>query len=196
MFIIGGLMSLAIRAELWQPGMQYFDPELFNQFTTMHALVMIFGGVMPGFVGLANWMVPMTIGASDLALPRVNNWGFWILPFAFTLLLSTFFLPGGAPAGGWTIYPPLVLQTGNSFPLLGVKPILKCGSRSCQGPGTPICGVQFSADNSRMGCRFLVAECAPKNSGRVPNCPSSPTRALIHTSLILRLRQSVNRLTL
>ncbi|MDR3418424.1 MAG: cytochrome c oxidase subunit I [Nevskia sp.] len=118
MFFIGGLMSLAIRAELWQPGMQYMDPELFNQFTTVHALVMIFGGVMPGFVGLANWMVPMMIGAPDLALPRVNNWGFWILPFAFTLLLSTFFLPGGAPAGGWTIYPPLVLQTGNSFPLL------------------------------------------------------------------------------
>ena len=118
MFVIGGLMSLAIRAELWQPGMQYMDPELFNQFTTMHALVMIFGGVMPGFVGLANWMVPMMIGCSDLALPRVNNWGFWILPFAFALLLSTFFLPGGAPAGGWTIYPPLVLQTGNSFPLL------------------------------------------------------------------------------
>jgi cytochrome c oxidase subunit 1 len=118
MFFIGGLMSLAIRAELWEPGMQFMDPERFNQFTTMHALVMIFGGVMPGFVGLANWMVPMMIGASDLALPRVNNWGFWILPFAFTMLLSTFFLPGGAPAGGWTIYPPLVLQTGNSFPLL------------------------------------------------------------------------------
>ena len=118
MFMIGGLMSLAIRAELWQPGLQFMDPELFNQFTTMHALVMIFGGVMPGFVGLANWMVPMMIGCSDLALPRVNNWGFWILPFAFGLLLSTFFLPGGAPAGGWTIYPPLVLQTGNSFPLL------------------------------------------------------------------------------
>jgi cytochrome c oxidase subunit I len=118
MFTIGGLMSLVIRAELFKPGLQFVDPELFNQMTTMHALVMIFGGVMPGFVGLANWMVPMMIGASDLALPRVNNWGFWILPFAFSLLLSTFFLPGGAPAGGWTIYPPLVLQTGNSFPLL------------------------------------------------------------------------------
>ncbi len=118
MFFIGGLMSLVIRAELFQPGLQFVDPELFNQFTTMHALVMIFGGVMPGFVGLANWMVPMMIGCSDLALPRVNNWGFWLLPFAFTMLLSTFFLPGGAPAGGWTIYPPLVLQTGNSFPLL------------------------------------------------------------------------------
>src|SRR3546814_5454946 len=86
--------------------------------TTMHALVMIFGGVMPGFVGLANWLVPMMIGCSDLALPRVNNWGFWILPFAFTMLLSTLFMEGGGPAGGWTMYPPLMLQTGNAFPFL------------------------------------------------------------------------------
>ncbi len=118
MFFIGGLMSLVIRAELFQPGLQFVDPEFFNSMTTLHALVMIFGGVMPGFVGLANWMVPMMIGAGDLALPRVNNWGFWILPFAFAMLLSTLFMEGGAPAGGWTMYPPLVLQTGNAFPLL------------------------------------------------------------------------------
>ena len=118
MFCIGGIMSLVIRAELGEPGMQYVDPEFFNQMTTMHALVMIFGGVMPAFVGLANWMVPMMVGCSDLALPRVNNWGFWILPFAFGLLLSTLFMDGGAPAGGWTMYPPLVLQTGDAFPFL------------------------------------------------------------------------------
>lgn len=118
MFFIGGMMSLVIRAELFQPGLQFVHPEFFNQMTTMHALVMIFGGVMPGFVGLANWMVPMQVGCSDLALPRINNWGFWLLPAAFTLLLSTLFLPGGAPAGGWTMYPPLVLQTGDAFPFL------------------------------------------------------------------------------
>jgi len=118
MFFIGGLMSLVIRAELFQPGLQFVDPEFFNSMTTLHALVMIFGGVMPAFTGLANWMVPMMIGAGDLALPRVNNWGFWILPFAFAMLLSTLFMDGGAPAGGWTMYPPLVLQTGDSFPFL------------------------------------------------------------------------------
>jgi cytochrome c oxidase subunit 1 len=63
-------------------------------------------------------MVPMQVGAGDLALPRVNNWGFWILPFAFSLLLSGLFMDSGAPAGGWTMYPPLVLQTGSSFPML------------------------------------------------------------------------------
>ncbi len=118
MFFIGGLMSLVIRAELWSPGLQFVDPEFFNQMTTLHALVMIFGGVMPAFTGLANWMVPMMVGAPDMALPRVNNWGFWILPFAFTMLLSTLFMPGGGPAGGWTMYPPLVLQTGAGFPFL------------------------------------------------------------------------------
>ena len=106
-------MAMVIRAELFKPGLQFVDPELFNSMTTMHALVMIFGAIMPAFVGLANWMVPMQVGAPDMALPRMNNLSFWILPFAFTLLLSSFFVPGGAPAGGWTMYPPLVLQTGD-----------------------------------------------------------------------------------
>ena len=118
MFIIGGAMAMVIRLELFSPGLQWVEPEFFNQMTTMHALIMIFGAVMPAFVGLANWMVPLQIGAPDMALPRMNNWSFWILPFAFTLLLSTFLLPGGAPASGWTLYPPLSLQTGPSFAVL------------------------------------------------------------------------------
>ena len=118
MFVVGGIMALVIRSELWQPGLQIVDPHFFNQMTTVHALVMIFGGVMPGFVGLANWMVPMMIGAPDMALPRMNNWSFWILPVAFAILGSTLLMPGGAPASGWTMYPPLVLQTGDAFPFL------------------------------------------------------------------------------
>ena len=114
MFFIGGAMALVIRAELFQPGLQLVHPEFFNQMTTMHALVMIFGAVMPAFVGLANWLIPMMVGAPDMALPRMNNWSFWIMPFAFTLLLSTLFMEGGGPAGGWTLYPPLSLQGGNS----------------------------------------------------------------------------------
>ncbi|MGY0504754.1 cytochrome c oxidase subunit I [Luteimonas sp. e5] len=112
MAIIGAAFSVGIRLELFQPGLQWVSPHFFNQLTTVHALVMIFGAVMPAFVGLANWMIPLQIGAPDMAMPRMNNWSFWILPFAFTLLLLTFFLPGGAPAGGWTMYPPLSLQGG------------------------------------------------------------------------------------
>jgi len=118
MFIVGGAMAMIIRLELFQPGLQFVDPQFFNSMTTMHALIMIFGAVMPAFVGLANWLIPMMIGAPDMALPRLNNWSFWILPFAGVMLLSTLFMEGGAPAGGWTMYPPLVLQTGDAFPFL------------------------------------------------------------------------------
>jgi cytochrome c oxidase subunit 1 len=118
MFIVGGAMAMIIRAELFEPGLQFVEPQFFNSMTTMHALVMIFGAVMPAFVGLANWLIPIMLGAPDMALPRMNNWSFWILPFAFAILLSTLFMEGGAPAGGWTMYPPLILQTGNAFPFL------------------------------------------------------------------------------
>jgi cytochrome c oxidase subunit 1 len=118
MFFVGGSMSMIIRLELFQPGLQFVNPTFFNSMTTMHGLIMVFGVVMPATVGFANWMIPMMIGAPDMALPRMNNWSFWILPFAFTLLLITLFLPGGAPAAGWTMYPPLVLQTGAAFPFL------------------------------------------------------------------------------
>src|SRR5262245_46982965 len=118
MFFIGGLMAMIIRAELFKPGLQLVDPQFFNSMTTMHALIMIFGAVMPAWTGLANWMIPMQVGAPDMALPRLNNLSFWILPFAFTLLIGSFFVPGGAPAGGWTMYPPLILQTGAAFPML------------------------------------------------------------------------------
>ncbi|WP_046078749.1 cytochrome c oxidase subunit I [Halomonas sp. HG01] len=107
MFFIGGLFAMVVRAELFQPGLQLVEPEFFNQMTTMHGLIMIFGAVMPAFVGLANWMVPLQIGAPDMALPRLNNFSFWLLPVAFSLLLSTFFMPGGAPNFGWTSYAPL-----------------------------------------------------------------------------------------
>ena len=94
MFLLGGAFAMIIRAELFQPGMQLIKPEFFNQMTTMHGLVMVFGAIMPAFVGLANWLIPMMIGAPDMALPRMNNLSFWILPFAFAILVSTLFLDG------------------------------------------------------------------------------------------------------
>jgi cytochrome c oxidase subunit 1 len=107
MLLIGGAMAMLIRAELFEPGLQFFDPLFFNSLTTMHGLIMVFGAIMPAMVGLANWMIPMMIGAPDMALPRLNNWSFWILPFAGTLLVSTLFMKGGGPAFGWTFYAPL-----------------------------------------------------------------------------------------
>jgi cytochrome c oxidase subunit 1 len=107
MFLTGGAMAMIIRAELFAPGMQIVDPHFFNQMTTMHGLIMVFGAVMPAFVGLANWQIPLMIGAPDMALPRMNNWSFWILPFAGAMLISTLFMEGGGPAFGWTFYAPL-----------------------------------------------------------------------------------------
>ena len=107
MFITGGSFAMIIRAELFQPGLQLIEPNFFNQMTTMHGLIMVFGAIMPAFVGLANYMIPMMIGAPDMALPRMNNLSFWILPFAFTVLLSSLFMEGGAPNFGWTFYAPL-----------------------------------------------------------------------------------------
>ncbi|HEY9512734.1 MAG TPA: cytochrome c oxidase subunit I [Rhodanobacter sp.] len=130
MLFIGGSFAMGIRAELFKPGMQLMQPYFFNQLTSMHGLIMIFGAIMPAFVGLGNWMIPLMIGAPDMALPRMNNLSFWILPFAFVLLLSSMFLPGGGPAGGWTMYPPLSLQ-GASLPyavfaihLMGISSIM------------------------------------------------------------------------
>ncbi|MEA2080884.1 MAG: cytochrome c oxidase subunit I [Pseudomonadota bacterium] len=107
MLLVGGAMAMVIRAELFQPGMQVVDPNFFNTMTTMHGLIMVFGAIMPAMVGLANWQIPMMIGAPDMALPRMNNWSFWILPFAGLMLISTLFMEGGGPAFGWTFYAPL-----------------------------------------------------------------------------------------
>ncbi|GAA4361382.1 cytochrome c oxidase subunit I [Kangiella marina] len=112
MFLIGGAMAMVIRAELFQPGLQFVEPNFFNQMTTLHGLIMVFGAVMPATVGLANWLIPMMIGAPDMALPRMNNWSFWILPAAFGLLLSSLFMEGGAPNFGWTFYAPLSTTYG------------------------------------------------------------------------------------
>src|SRR5690606_7947223 len=112
MFIIGAAMSVIIRLELMQPGLQHVSPEFFNQMTTVHALVMIFGGVMPGFVGLANWAEPLQNAGPDIALQPMTHCSFCVLPVAFFMLLLPLFLRGGAPAGGWTLYPPLSLQGG------------------------------------------------------------------------------------
>jgi cytochrome c oxidase subunit 1 len=133
MFIIGGAMAMVIRAELFQPGLQLVEPHFFNQMTTVHGLIMVFGAVMPAFTGLANWMIPMMIGAPDMALPRMNNWSFWILPFAFAILLMSLFMEGGGPAFGWTFYAPLSTTYSNDNTALFVFAVHIMGISSIMG---------------------------------------------------------------
>lgn len=125
-FLLGGALAEAIRLELIQPGMQLFTSsweimgkeinvgltaDTFNKMTAMHATFMIFFAIIPAFVGLGNYIVPILIGSPDMAFPRLNNWTFWILPFSALLMVLSFFVPGGAPAAGWTLYPPLTNAT-------------------------------------------------------------------------------------
>jgi cytochrome c oxidase subunit 1 len=117
MFLLGGAMAMVIRAELFQPGLQIVNPEFFNSMTTYHGLIMVFGAIMPAFVGFANWLIPMQIGAPDMAFPRMNNWSFWLLPPAALLLVIAQLVPGGGAGVGWTLYPPLTIQQGMSMDL-------------------------------------------------------------------------------
>ena len=132
MFFVGGVLAFGIRAELFQPGLQFWRPEFFNELTTMHGLIMVFGAIMPAFVGFANWQIPMMIGAPDMAFARMNNWSFWLLPPAATLLVTSFFVPGGAPAAGWTIYAPLSTQMGPGMDL-GIFALHIMGASSIMG---------------------------------------------------------------
>ncbi|MEO5658957.1 MAG: cytochrome c oxidase subunit I [Polaromonas sp.] len=132
MLMFGGVLALLIRAELFQPGLQLVNPELFNQLTTMHGLIMVFGAIMPAFVGFANWMIPLQIGAADMAFARMNNFSFWLMIPAALMLSTSFLLPGGAMAGGWTMYAPLSLQMGPAMDA-GIFAIHILGASSIMG---------------------------------------------------------------
>ncbi len=106
LFLIGGVLALAVRSELAQPGMQFMSESTYNQMFTMHASVMIFWVVIPFLAGFGNYLTPLMIGAPDMAFPRINALSFWLLPLSAIIVILGFPL-GGAAQEGWTSYSPL-----------------------------------------------------------------------------------------
>ncbi len=138
--IVGGALSIGIRMELQNPGIQLFtDPHQFNVFVTAHGLIMVFFLVMPALTGFGNWFVPIMIGAPDMAFPRMNNISFWLLPPALMLLVLSMFVEGPPGSngfgGGWTAYPPLSSSVGHPGPAVdfGILALHVAGASSILG---------------------------------------------------------------
>ena len=106
-FGIGGVLALAIRAELANPGMDFMNFETFNQFFTMHGTIMLLMFATPMFAGFANAIVPLQLGAPDVAFPRLNGFSYWLYLFGSIMACLGFFSPNGAASFGWFAYAPL-----------------------------------------------------------------------------------------
>ncbi|QLE53446.1 cytochrome c oxidase subunit I (plasmid) [Nostoc sp. C057] len=115
LFLVGGIFAMIIRGELITPESDLVDRSVYNAMFTMHGTVMLFGWTFPILTGFANYLVPLMIGARDMAFPRLNAVAFWMIPIAAILLMASFFVPGGPAQAGWWSYPPVSLQnpTGN-----------------------------------------------------------------------------------
>ena len=135
-FGVAGLLAVFIRAELAEPGTQFFGEERYNQLFTMHGTTMIFLFIIPILAGFGNYIVPLQIGALDMAFPRVNALSFWMLPLAGITLYSSYLLGGPADAG-WTQYAPLsegIGAQGNSIGIdLWIVALLLVGTASILG---------------------------------------------------------------
>ena len=114
-FLLGGILAMIIRAELITPASDLIDRTMYNGAFTMHGTIMLFLWTFPSLVGLANYIVPIMIGAEDMAFPRLNAAAFWMVPVVGILTIASFFVPGGSAQAGWWSYPPVSTQMATNF---------------------------------------------------------------------------------
>ena len=113
-FALAGVFSLLIRTQLAVPNNQFLTGEQYNQILTLHGATMLFFFIIQaGLTGFGNFVVPLMLGARDVALPRVNAFSYWAFLGAIVLALMSYFFPGGAPSVGWTFYYPFSAQSGS-----------------------------------------------------------------------------------
>ncbi|MEB3830800.1 cytochrome c oxidase subunit I [Phormidium sp. CCY1219] len=134
-YLIGGALATAVRTELATPEVDFVTRELYNSLFTIHATVMIFLWIVPAGTGaFGNYLIPLMIGARDMAFPRLNAVAFWLIPPAGILLLSSFFVGNGAAAGaGWTSYPPLSTMGDKVGEMIWILSVLLLGTSSILG---------------------------------------------------------------
>jgi cytochrome c oxidase subunit I len=130
-YFIGGALAEVMRTELSTPDPDFVQPEFYNQLLTMHGTIMLFLWIIPAGAAFANYLIPLMIGAEDMAFPRLNAVAFWMIPPGGILLMSSFF--NGAPQAGWTSYPPLSLVSGKSGEEIWILSILILGTSSMFG---------------------------------------------------------------
>ncbi|WP_084846306.1 cbb3-type cytochrome c oxidase subunit I, partial [Prescottella equi] len=138
-FLIGGLMALLMRTELAVPGLQFLSNEQFNQLFTMHGTIMLLLYATPVVFGFANYIVPLQIGAPDVAFPRLNAFSYWLYLFGALITTAGFITPGGAADFGWTAYTPLTSALHSP----GVGADLWVLGLAVAGLGTILGGVNF-----------------------------------------------------
>ncbi|MEU1720809.1 cytochrome c oxidase subunit I [Actinomadura sp. ATCC 39365] len=138
-FLIGGVMALIMRAELAQPGLQITSNEQFNQLFTMHGTIMLLMFATPLFAGFANELMPLQIGAPDVAFPRLNMVSYWLYLFGSVIAVSGFLTPGGAASFGWFAYTPL----SNAIHSPGIGGDLWIMGLALSGLGTILGAVNF-----------------------------------------------------
>ncbi|MEI6380885.1 MAG: cytochrome c oxidase subunit I [Cyanobacteriota bacterium ELA615] len=130
-YFVGGFFAELMRTELATPASDFISPEFYNQALTLHGTIMIFLWIVPAGAGFANYLIPLMVGAEDMAFPRLNAIAFWLTPPGGVLLLSSLLV--GAPQAGWTSYPPLSLLSGKWGQELWIMSLLIVGTSSILG---------------------------------------------------------------